>query len=160
MILIAIVALFIILATLIILVPKRPSALKKAKAGGGSCSASCGALLPVNEPDFNAREAIKQVLLLEQHLAEKGKYCKSCCVKHFLLVSGLLEEGVWMSCKRCAEYPKLEESVEFFKNLFKEWHDKMDDEKTRLEVLDKLRSWRREMVDLYYFEPGQSDSHS
>lgn len=159
MILIAVVVLIVLLAILVVFAPKAP-AFKKAQAMPGKCSASCNALEPVNEPDYNVQEAIKQVLLLEQHLAEKAKYCKSCITKHFLLVEGLLSEAVWMSCKRCSEYPKLEESVEFFKKLFKEWHEKMDDEKTRLEVLDKLRQWRREMVDLYYFEPGKSDSHS
>ena len=128
----------------------------------GTCSSTCSSqkIDPVNDPDYNVREAIKQVLLLEQHLAEKAKYCKSCSVKHFLLVESLLQEAVWMACKRCAEYPKLEESVEFFKKLFNEWHSNMDDEKNRLEVLAKLRDWRREMVDLYYFKQGQSDSDS
>jgi hypothetical protein len=128
----------------------------------GTCSSTCSSqkIDPVNDPDYNVREAIKQVLLLEQHLAEKAKYCKSCSVKHFLLVEALLEEGVWMAGKRCADYPKLEESVDFFKKLFIEWHSNMDDEKNRLEVLAKLRDWRREMVDLYYFKQGQSDSDS
>lgn len=121
---------------------------------------TCGALDPVNNPEYNVEEAIKQVLLLEQHLAEKAKYCKSCCTKHFLLIEGLLSEAVWMSGTRCAEYPKLEDSVEFFKKLFKEWHGNMDDDKTRVEVLAKLRDWRRMMVDLYYFKDGTSDSHS
>lgn len=151
----ALAALLFLLASL---VPKNPFKPQPK----GSCSSKCSSkhIDPVNEPEYNVQEAIKQVLLLEQHLAEKAKYCKSCCTKHFLLIEALLEEGVWMSCKRCAEYPKLEESVEIFKRLFKQWHDNMDDEKIRLEVLASLRDWRREMVDLYYFKDGNSDSHS
>jgi len=119
----------------------------------GSCSlTSCTALDKVNDPDYNVREAIKQTLLLEQHLAEKAKYCKPCITKHFLLIESLLEESVWMACNRCKDYPKLEESVEFFKKLFEEWHSNMDDEKVRVDVLTKLRDWRREMVELYYFD--------
>lgn len=157
-ILIAIAVLIVFLIVFISFLPKHVPLKKKS----GSCSSTCSSqhLEPVNEPDYNVQEAIKQVLLLEQHLAEKAKYCKSCCTKHFLLIESLLQEGVWMACKRCDEYPKLEESVDFFKKLFKEWHDKMNDEKTRLEVLAKLRDWRREMVDLYYFKDGNSDSHS
>lgn len=160
MILLAVFVLLAVLSTLVIFAPKAPDFKKAQSAKGGSCSAACGALEPINDPDYNVREAIKQVLLLEQHLAEKAKYCKPCCTKHFLLVSGLLEEAVWMSCKRCKEYPKLEESVDLFKAMFQQWHSNMDDEKTRLDVLTKLRDWRRNMVDLYYFDGKQPDGHS
>ena len=148
-------ALIVILATFIVLFPIKTY--KKEKIEQGKCSSSCGALDPVNEPDYNVREAIKQTLLLEQHLAEKSKYCKSCITKHFLIIEASLMEGVWMACNRCADYPKLEESVDFFKNLFKEWHANMDDDKIRLDTLTKLREWRREMVDLYYFNGEKPD---
>ena len=127
-----------------------------------TCSSTCSSqhIDPVNEPDYNVREAIKQTLLLEQHLSEKSKYCKSCITKHFLLIEGLLTEGVWMACNHCKDYPKLEESVEFIKKLFNEWHSNMNDDKTRMAVLTALRGWRRDMVDLYYFKDGNSDSRS
>lgn len=157
MLFIALLILIVVLGILVALYPKKT---KKAAKTPGSCSASCAALDPVNDPDYNVREAIKQTLLLEQHLAEKSKYCKSCCTKHLLLIEALLEEGVWMSCKHCKEYPNLEESDVFFKKLFEEWHSNMDDEKTRLETLSKLRDWRRTMVDLYYFDGANPDSHS
>jgi hypothetical protein len=118
-----------------------------------SCSQSCGAQDPVNDPDYNIRESIKQTLLLEQHLAEKSKYCKACCVKHMLLIESMLSEAVWMACDHCGDYKNLEESVDFFKELFKQWHSNMDDDTTRLSTLSKLRDWRREMVEIYYFTP-------
>lgn len=118
----------------------------------GTCGASCGALDPVNDPGYNVRDVIKNTLLLEEHLAEKRKYCKSCILKHFLINQGKLEEAVWMACDRCKEYPKLEDSVRFFDELFKQWYAGMDSEETRVDVLTQLRSWRREMVDLYYFK--------
>lgn len=153
--------LFTVLVILIVFTPVKKVPTKKS---GNTCSASCSShgnhLDPVNEPDYNMREAIKQTLLLEQHLAEKAKYCKSCITKHFLIIQGLIEEGIWMACNTCKEYPKLEESEGFIKGLFKEWHSNMDDDKTRLDVLTKLRDWRREMVDLYYFNGQQPDGHS
>ena len=130
---------------------------KKKPTLKGSCSlASCGSIDPVNDPDYNVREAIKQTLLLEQHLAEKAKYCKPCITKHFLVIDGLLTESVWMACNRCKDYPKLEESVDFFKKTFDQWHNNMDDDQTRLDVLTKLREWRREMIELYYFKDIKS----
>ena len=158
--LITIIILIIILCILVVLFPKKQ---KPDFRKNGSCSASCSAsghLDPINDPDYNVREAIKQTLLLEQHLAEKAKYCKSCCLKHQLLIISLLEESVWMACNRCKDYPKLEESLEFFKKLFEKWHSNMDDDETRLYVLTELRNWRRMMIDLYYFEGKESDSHS
>lgn len=136
--------LVIVLSSIVAFAPRR----RAPQARGGSCNA----LDPVNEPDYNVRESIKQTLLLEQHLAEKSKYCKACIHKHLLLIEALLEEAVWMSCDRCKDYPKLEESVGFFKKLFDQWYKNMDDEDTRLDVLSKLRDWRREMVELYYFQ--------
>ena len=156
--LISIVALLLLLVVLLVVVPKKQFNPKVKKQG--TCSASCGALDPVNDPDYNVREAIKQTLLLEQHLAEKSKYCKSCICKHFLIIEGLYDESVWMACNKCKDYPKLEESEEFIKGLFKKWHANMDDEETRLDTLTKLREWRREMVDLYYFDGKQPDGHS
>jgi uncharacterized protein YxeA len=171
-VLIFIVVLVLILFVLALLFPKRQNTkpdFKKVvkvangsckKVAGGSCSKSCGAIDPVNDPDYNVRETIKQTLLLEQHLAEKAKYCKSCCVKHFLLIEAYLVEGVWMAGNHCKDYPKLEESVDFFKKLFDKWHKNMDDKQIILDTLTQLRIWRRDMVDLYYFAGKQSDSHS
>lgn len=130
------------------------------KVASGTCSKSCGAIDPVNDPDYNVREAIKQTLLLEQHLAEKAKYCKSCCVKHQLVIIGLLEEAVWMAGNHCKDYPKLKESVDFFKKLFDKWHKNMDDEQIILDILTQIRDCRRDMVDLYYFDGKQPDGHS
>lgn len=147
---ISIVVLILILFVLVILSPKKQRPNFK-KPASGTCSKSCGAIDPVNDPDYNVREAIKQTLLLEQHLAEKAKYCKSCCVKHLLLIESYLIEGIWMAGKQCKDYPKLEESADFFKNLFDKWHKNMDDKEIILDTLTQLREWRREMVDLYYF---------
>ena len=158
-VLISIVVLISILSVLVVLFPNKQKPDFK-KVANGVCSKSCGAIDPVNDPDYNVREAIKQTLLLEQHLAEKAKYCKSCICKHFLINISLLGEGIWMAGNHCKDYPKLEESVDFFQKQFDKWHKNMDDDQVRLDALTQLREWRREMVDLYYFNGKQPDSHS
>jgi hypothetical protein len=51
-------------------------------------------ILPVSDPKFNFREAAKNMLLLEDHLFNKGKVCRDCCTKHSLLIEGFLEEAI------------------------------------------------------------------
>jgi len=115
----------------------------------GSCtSKTCGAIDPVNDPDYNVREVIKNTILLEQHLSDANKYCKTCITKHFLLSIGLLEEAVWMAGSRS----NLDDYTEKYQSLFKYWHGNMDDDTTRLHVLVELREWRRESMIQYYFE--------
>lgn len=49
--------------------------------------------MKINDPLFNLRELTKQLVLLEQHLLEKGKYCPDCISKHLLCIEALAEEG-------------------------------------------------------------------
>lgn len=49
--------------------------------------------MKINDPRFNLREQVKQLILLEQHLLEKGKYCPDCITKHLLSIEGLADEG-------------------------------------------------------------------
>jgi hypothetical protein len=48
--------------------------------------------LSISDPRFNLREIAKQLILLEQHLLEKGKYCPDCITKHILTVEALADE--------------------------------------------------------------------
>ena len=159
-IIISIVVFILTLLLLVVLGSKTKPKRDIKVVAGGSCSKSCSAIDPVNDPDYNVREAIKQTLLLEQHLAEKSKYCKSCILKHYNLIIGMYEESVWMAGNRCKDYPKLEESLDFCKKSFDKWYKNMDDDKTRLDTLTQLRNWRRDMVNLYYFNGKQPDGHS
>lgn len=65
----------------------------------GGCS-SCGTpgssaqLLPVMDPLFNMREICKQSILLEDHLFQKKKRCRDCCIKHQLTIEALAEEAI------------------------------------------------------------------
>lgn len=46
------------------------------------------------DPRYNMREAAKQLLLLEDHIAFPAKQCPDCVRKHILFTEGLLEEAV------------------------------------------------------------------
>lgn len=54
---------------------------------------SQGCLHNVNHPLFNAREASKQIVLLEQHLYDPQQRCVDCIRKHFLTIEALVEEA-------------------------------------------------------------------
>jgi hypothetical protein len=63
----------------------------------------------VLRPYFNAREIIKQIAMLEDHLNNRHKRCTDCVNKHFLTIEGLAEE-LGSLCKagegrRCDDLP-------------------------------------------------------
>ena len=51
-------------------------------------------LMPIFEPMHNAREIAKQLVLLEDHLAQPRKRCPDCIRKHLLTAEALAEEAV------------------------------------------------------------------
>ena len=115
------------------------------------CSAqTCGAIDPVNEPSYNMQNVIMQTILLEEHLAEDKKYCKSCGIKHFLHVKALIMEAIWMAGHNIKKYPYLEESEGVYTRLFDRWRNNMDDRKVRMEVLEELRAFRQKLITAYY----------
>lgn len=154
-----IIVLFLLLVSIVMTGSEGSGSVKKVpetKSGqsgqSGQCTAeTCGAIDPVNEPDYNMKQVIKNTLLIEDHLADKKKYCKSCLVKHFLLNDGYLDEAVWMAGNKVKQYPMLVDSVSLNKTLFKKWHSNMDNEDVCLEILTTLREWRRDLVEKYYF---------
>ncbi len=56
--------------------------------------------MKINDPHFNLREIAKQLILLEQHLLETGKYCPDCITKHLLTIEGLADEGQCLDSNR------------------------------------------------------------
>jgi hypothetical protein len=66
------------------------------ESGCSSCSlpGSGAKLLPVMDPMYNMREICKQSVLLEDHLFQKKKRCRDCCIKHQLTIEALAEEAI------------------------------------------------------------------
>jgi hypothetical protein len=50
--------------------------------------------LSLTDPAFNLREFAKQLVLLEDHLAQPNKYCPDCIRKHLLMAEAYAEEAV------------------------------------------------------------------
>ena len=61
--------------------------------------------LSISDPRYNIREIVKQMILLEQHLLEKDKYCPDCISKHILTIEALAEEAQCLDAKQ--EYCKV-----------------------------------------------------
>ncbi len=56
--------------------------------------------LSISDPRYNIREIVKQMILLEQHLLEKDKYCPDCISKHILTIEALAEEAQCLDAER------------------------------------------------------------
>jgi hypothetical protein len=118
----------------------------------GSCDIkSCGALDPVSDPSYNMQQIVKQSILLEEHITNKNKRCRDCITKHFLHIIGLAEEAQMLAANRCNKYPLINESVEVYNNLFKDWLKVKDDKTQVLNISDELRVHRKKLIAIYFF---------
>lgn len=124
------------------------------KTNRGTCTSTCSKehIDDVNNPAYNVRLTIENALLIEDHLANKRRYCKPCLTKHLLLQHSYLMEAVWMAGKDGKNYPQLQESEQLFNDIFEKWRKNMDDDDVRLDTLEKIRKWRQDMIGLYYFD--------
>lgn len=123
-------------------------------------SASCSMLDPVDDPAYNMREVIKQLLLLEQHLADTLKLCRACTIKHLMLIIGLLEEAYWMAGTK--QYPLLNECIKFFNDVLVRWPWRTKEnvpDHERLRLLEALRAKRRALVEIYMLDGAASCGH-
>jgi len=122
------------------------------KHNKGSCDIkTCGALDPVSDPSYNMQQIVKQSILLEEHITNKNKRCRDCITKHFLHIIGLAEEAQMLAANKCNNYPLINESVEIYNDLFKEWIKDKDDNIKVLNVSDKLRIHRKKLIAIYFF---------
>lgn len=92
--------------------------------------------------EFNVREIVKQLLLLEDHLATKSKVCGDCITKHLLTIEALGEEAVQLQPddywgrqgKRIAKQARL-------------WIVNWNDGKKKVETLAKeFRAFRKRLM--------------
>ena len=114
----------------------------------------CGALDPVSDPKYNMQQIIKQSILLEEHLANKNKRCRDCITKHFLHIIGLTEEAQMLATNKIDKYPLVNDCVVLYSSLFEEWmaHYNKPDSDNILYCCDKLRSMRKKLIIVYYFD--------
>ena len=118
----------------------------------GSCNIkTCGALDPVSNPAYNMQQIVKQSILLEEHITNKNKRCRDCITKHFLHIIGLAEEAQMLATNKCYKYPLINESVDLYNQLFKDWIKNKDNNEINLKVADELRINRKKLIAIYFF---------
>ena len=149
MLIIVIIMLVCVMSKLYTKPPKRHSKQSMASNANVCTQDTCGAIDPVNDPDYNMKNIIKQSILLEEHVAEKSKYCISCIVKHFMHIIALLEEAVWLAGPNVAQFPFLENGVEYYQNLFDTWLANRHNDEMKKQTLSMLRERRRQLIDAY-----------
>lgn len=142
----------LVLCYFIIYVQLNSKKQNKAKSSAGSCNIkTCGALDPVSNPAYNMQQIVKQSILLEEHITNKNKRCRDCITKHFLHIIGLAEEAQMLATDKGDKYPLMNENVELYNQLFKDWIKNKDSEQMNLIVADKLRINRKKLIAIYFF---------
>jgi hypothetical protein len=114
-----------------------------------TCGKSCNQLDDVLDPILNVKLMVENALLLEDHMANDKRYCQSCALKHYLLIIAYAEEAVWLAGSKCSLYPNLTETVIFYNESMNYWLDNKDNKEVRLEIIDKLRQKRKELMEDY-----------
>lgn len=85
-----------------------------------------GKLYAILDPRFNLRESAKNMILLEDHLFQKGKRCKDCILKHLLTIEGFLEEAITLD-KDGKYVDQIQQAIDSFRELFKDISQKIKD---------------------------------
>jgi hypothetical protein len=94
----------------------------------------------LHDPDFNFREALKQLLLLEDHLTHSYKLCPDCVRKHLLTIEALGEE---VTSLKPGELEA--EAGEMLAELARQWMTDFLDERPAAEIATDIRKLRKEM---------------
>ena len=68
--------------------------------------------LPLFNPKFNLREIVKQTILLNDQLSDKGRICRDCVCKHLLTIEALADEAPCLNKKLC-DYKKHEKLLKY-----------------------------------------------
>jgi len=126
---------------------------KKSQGGTASkCSMKgCAGMDPVSDPKYNCQQIVKQSILLEEHLSIRLKRCRDCITKHFLHIIGLAEEAQMLATNKIDQYPLINECVTLYNKLFQKWL-KNDNEHTILCIVDDLRTMRKQLIAIYFFD--------
>ena len=96
-------------------------------------------LLPILDVKFNIREAVKNMLLIEDHLLDKRRRCMDCCKKHMLLIESFLEEGISLD-KKGKYVKKLEKDIKIIRELQKKL---LEGRKNYFDIAIKIRKLRK-----------------
>lgn len=99
----------------------------------------------LNAPEFNLREIAKQMILLEDHLANDEKFCSDCIRKHILTVEGLSEEGLSLDTRK-----NMSKDFNKYASLARSWMVSHTDKKNRFGLLQSIRKERKPLMNRVY----------
>lgn len=94
----------------------------------------------LSDANFNVREVVKQLLLLEGHLSDPAKFCNDCIRKHFLLAEALAEEAMTLDGN---EYWR-DFEVDLAETI-RGWAERYDNDDLN-DLLQEIREFRKELV--------------
>jgi hypothetical protein len=99
----------------------------------------------LNSPEFNMREIAKQMILLEDHLANDEKFCSDCIRKHILTIEGLSEEGLSLDTGK-----SMSKDFNKYASLSRSWMISHTDKKNRFGLLQNIRKERKPLMNKVY----------
>lgn len=99
----------------------------------------------LNSPEFNMREIAKQMILLEDHIANDEKFCSDCIRKHILTIEGLSEEGLSLDTKK-----SMSKDFNKYASLARSWMVNHTDKKNRFLLLQHIRKERKPLMNRVY----------
>ncbi len=108
----------------------------------GACRSlvQSGNLLPVNDPEHNLREIIKQFILVEDHLFQTDKQCVQCIAKHLIGIEAYAEEGISLDTTK--------RYVVLFRNIISAARDLQKTwQSDATEAAQRVRELRRTLMD-------------
>lgn len=111
-------------------------------------------LLPVLRPYFNAREVVKQMAMLEDHLNNRHKRCTDCINKHFLTIEGLAEE-LGSLCRKGDGQDRCDDLPSKVRVLHHAWSLGKGRESVAIGVAGELRKLRKRLMGPYATLPVQ-----
>ena len=111
-------------------------------------------LLPVLRPYFNAREVIKQMAMLEDHLNNRHKRCTDCINKHFLTIEGLAEE-LGSLCRRGDGQDRCDDLPSKVRVLHHAWSIGKGRDTVAIGAAGELRKLRKRLMARYTTLPLQ-----
>ncbi len=111
---------------------------------------------PVLDPCYNLRQMAIQMLLLEDHLVNKGKRCHQCLCKHALTLEALVEEALGLATDNSAlrkELTELMGEVRNIQRMILKLNGDMTKSEEMFKIADEVRKIRKR-YHMKYFHVG------
>jgi dGTP triphosphohydrolase len=107
----------------------------------------------LHDPEYNYREIVKQMLLVEEHLANPSKNCQDCVSKHLMSIEALADESFQL-----ASLDAHAKVSEILRECALRWIEEVDwtfqDVSKNLALKNKIREVRKDLMP-FVVVPGR-----